>query len=419
MSAGWVARAQEVAAGGEPPEGWERIAGTAPPLLDGEVLRGAIAPLVAAIAWGGAVLREFVAGTPVDPLSVMLRLVALAMTVRAFLLGREVVRRVALLLRAPQCALVLAPERLLARLPDGDAAVERSEIVAITEQGAWQAGRPAGRRATRVYVVLASPLRTHLELPPIFDETPGVLAERLMRWRGAIVADPPPAPFLPAALASKVWDDAARGIRAPRTLVIPHGAGWLRRAPWATILLGFAILEGFLRASPEERGAIGAPAIAAVTFALVMVPGIWAWLTWRALAPHQGLAMVLTPAELLMRTRGGVLRVRWNRVQRLSIDARGRFSPIEGWAIDRALVIERQGDEPIRCDEAFLGVPAEVALGLCESYVHGAAQLARGAVASSATPAREHGIQPPQPVPQGPQGAPEREDTDAGDPRHG
>ncbi|MDQ3031099.1 MAG: hypothetical protein M3Y87_01685, partial [Myxococcota bacterium] len=372
VSEGWIALARDVARGKrEAPPGWQVLAGERPPLIDDESVRAVVAMFVAVLAWAGAVFREQVTGTPIDPFALFMRLVALAMTVRALLLGREIAARVAVWARARGCTLVLAPEGLWARLPQGEVSAERDEIVGITERGTWQTRR-AGRRYSPVYVVLASPMQTHLELPPIFDATAGVLAERLMRWRGAPALPEEPRFPDPAPLASKVYEDAARGVRDATTVVIRHGEGWMRRGPWATVLLGVAILEGFARASSEEQDALGAPVVGAAGIALVMVPMIWIFVTRRSIAPRMGVAMVLTSAELLMRAKGGVLRVRWPNLQRLSIDVRGRPSAIEGWAIQRALVIKRKDGAPITYDEAYLGVPAEVALTLCDAYASGA-----------------------------------------------
>lgn len=372
MSDAWIEIARDVARRArEAPAGWQVIRGERPAVLDQEGIRALAAPLVAAIAWAGAIFREMVAGTPIDPLALLMRLIALAMTVRVLLLGRALVERVAAWAGAGRSTLVLAPEGLWAQLPDETVSAEKAEILGISERGTWQA-RGAGRRFSPVYVVVASPLRAHIELPPIFDATPGVLAERLMRWRGAIELPESPRFPEPAALASKVYEDAARGIRDPGTIVIRHGRGWMRRGPWATVLLGVAILEGFARSSPAEQAAIGPVSIFAASIALVMVPLVWILWQRRSMAPQLGLAMVLTSAELLMRTRGGVLRVRWPNLQRLTIDSRGRFSIIEGWALRRSLVIKRKEGLPITYDEAFLGVPAEVALELFEAHARGA-----------------------------------------------
>lgn len=399
MSEPWIETAREVARGRrEAPAGWQVLAGERPTLIDAESIRAILALFVAVLAWTGAIFRELVAGTPIDPLGLFMRLVALAMTVRAVLLGRDVAARVSVWARARASTLILAPEGLWARLPEGEVAADRDEIAGVAERGTWQA-RSAGRRYSPVYVVLTSPMRTHLELPPIFDATPGVLAERLMRWRGATPLPEEPRFPEPAALASKVYDDAARGVRDPGTIVIRHGDGWMRRGPWATVLLGVAILEGFARAPAAQQEALGAPFVGAAALALVLVPLIWLFTTRRSIAPRLGLAMVLTPAELLMRAKGGVLRVRWPSLQRLSIDVRGRLSVIEGWALHRALVIKRKDGAPITYDEAFLGVPAEVALTLCDAYASGAL-LPREAASSSgeqavelAQPGAQHAVE--------------------------
>lgn len=416
MSDGWLATAREVAKGKrEAPAGWQVLAGERPPLIDDESVRALVAVLVAVLAWTGAAFRELVTGTPIDPLALFMRLLALAMTLRAALLGRGIVTRLALWARARECTLVLAPEGLWARLPGGEVSAERDEIVGVTERGTWQTRR-AGRRYSPVYVVVASPMQTHVELPPIFDATPGVLAERLMRWRGAAPLPEEPRFPDPAPLASKVYEDAARGVRDASTVVIRHGDGWMRRGPWATVLLGIAVLEGFARASAEEQQALGAPVVGAAGIALVMVPMAWIFMTRRSIAPRLGVAMVLTSAELLLRAKGGVLRVRWPSLQRLSIDVRGRLSAIEGWALQRALVIKRKDGAPITYDEAYLGVPAEVALTLCDAYASGAL-LPRDDRSSEGASRGEQAVELAEPVAERGTQREGAEPSDAGDAR--
>jgi hypothetical protein len=395
----WIASARQIARGErDAPRDWTVLRGERPPVLDADGLRALLAPLVAALAWAGAIFRELVAGSPIDPLALLMRLVALAMTVRAVLLGRAIVERLALWASSRGSILILAPDGLYARVPEGEVALERSEIVGITERGTWQR-RSAGRRFSPVYVIATSPLRCHLVLPPIFDATPGVLAERLLRWRALRTPESPAFPD-PAPLASKVYEDAARGVREPGTTVIHHGHDFLRRGPWATVLLAIAMLDGLARAGESERAMIlaetsGLAILALVATALVITPLAWVWYQRRSIAPQLGMAMVLTPAELLIRTRGGVLRVHWPRLQRLSIDARGRLSMLIGWEIRRALIIERKDGLPVRYDEAFLGVPAEVALELCDAYARGAVlpeppPLGRDQSVERAEPARDH-----------------------------
>lgn len=380
VTEGWIETARAVAQGRiDPPPGWDVLRGVRPAVLDEQGVRGLVAPLVAAIAWTGAVLREVIASSPFDPLALSMRVLAWAMTVRALLLASALFERLAAWATASRSALVMAPQGLLASLGGREHTADRQDIVAVAERGAWQT-RSAGRRFNPVYVVLASPSCTHLELPPIFEETPGVLAERLMRWRGPIEAREPPVRSGPARLPSEVYDDAARGIREPSTVVVRHGLGWLRRGPWASALLGVAIADGVLR-DPSEARVTGSLLVLAV--AAFLVPAAWIWAQRRSMAPQRGLAMVLTAEALWMRTRAGVLRVPWTDIRRTSIETRGRLSVVEGWAVHRALRIERKRGPSIDYDEAYLGIPAEVALELIEAHARGADQ-SRGGLTSSA-----------------------------------
>jgi hypothetical protein len=243
-------------------------------------------------------------------------------------------------------------------------------VVEVVESGAWQ--DRSGPRWADVYVVTRPDSgRLYLAIPPFFAHSPGVLAERLMRWRG--VPDSPVArtPAEPAELASKLFDAAAAGERPPGVSVIEHGPGWLRRGPYATVLLGAALLEGLLRASPERRAQLGAVTPLVIGLCLVVVPLLWIALTRRAMAPRKGLALLLTPAELLLRTRAGVQRVRWSQVARMQITARTAWSILYGAHESRSLIIERKGDDPISYAEPFLAVPPEVVLALGEAYRKG------------------------------------------------
>ena len=254
------------------------------------------------------------------------------------------------------------------RTPAGDFPVARQDVVSITEHGRFQAR--SGRRWADVYLVTrAGSGRGWLTLPPFFDASPGALSERLMRWLGVPEATEHegPAPE-PAPLASKLFDEVADGARPPRTTVIEHGPGWLRRGPYATILLGVAVLDGYLRLPATTRDTVGSIAPTVIIVALVIVPLLWFLITRYDIAPRKGIALILTPAEMLMRTRAGVHRVLWSEVDRLEITSRRSWSVIRGQHDARSLVIHRKDDDSITYVEAFLGAPAEVVLALCEAY---------------------------------------------------
>jgi hypothetical protein len=349
------------------PDDIEVLRGKAPPLVDAEALRWLSSVLLAAAVWGATVFRERLASTTLDPLLLLLRVVALGLTLRATLGAARQVRRVRLALASSRFGLAIAPEGLLLRTPEGDVAVPREDVVAVVERGDWR-GR-AGRRASEVYVVTAPRAgRTHVVLPPVFDETPGVLAERLMRWRGIDPADVGARWPQPAPLPSKLFDAVAAGERPPGVTVIRHGRRWLLRGPYASVLLGAAIAIGWMRLPDGSVAALGPTVPLALGATLLVAPLAWVALVRRDIAPRKGLALVLTPTEALMRTRRGVLCVPWDRVRRAAVEIEPSWSLVEGYHGVRRLLLQREGEPDIRYDEAFLGVPAEVAHALCDAY---------------------------------------------------
>ncbi len=344
------------------------LAGRWPPILEGDGIRGLLAPLLAATAWAGASFREVVAG-PVDPLALFMRLLAIGLSVRALFLLGGLLARLGLGVRASSARLVLMPDGLYARLPDGEHAMLRAEIAGISERGTWQ-GR-SGRHYAPVYVVGSTAAPLYLELPPIFEDTSGILAEQLMRWLGAKDAPEQPVFPDPVGLASKTYDEAAAGTLSDGTLAVKHGTRWLRGGPYSSALLAIAVVDGWLRAPAPIRDAIGVWPVAAAVTVSIVVPIGWILLARREIAPRHGLAMVLTPAEVLFRTRSGVLRTRWSKLARVTIDEKNAWSVLEGFHKSRALVLRRREDEPIRYEEVFLGIPAEVAQVLLDAYRRG------------------------------------------------
>jgi len=381
----WIVAAEAALAGrAAPQEDVDVLRGESPPLVDAALLGALGSGMLAAITWAATVFREQVTEAAIDPLVLLLRLLALGLTVRTALLFAGLAGRVRLVFSARQHALVLTPEGLLLRTPSGDVAVPKAWIVGVVERGDWRAR--AGRRTSDVYVVTAPESgRTHLALPPIFDATPGVLAERLMRWRGAVPASEAERPE-PVRLASKLYDEVAAGARPEGVAVIRHGRGWLVRGPYASVLLGIAVLVGFARLPEGTLALIGPMAPIAIAVCLALVPALWMWLVRREIRPRRGLALVLTPAEALMRTRAGVVRVTWRSVARLSVEVKGAWSLLEGHHGARHLLLARRNEPEVRYDEAYLGVPAEVALALCEAYRRGALPLGADAAAGGANP---------------------------------
>lgn len=366
----WVEQAER-ALSGEKIEGVVVVRGARGPLLDAESIRGLIAPFLAAVLWASAIFRETIAGTSIDPLALGLRIVALAFTLRVFVLGKVLFEKLGTWIAAPNFALVLTPEGLLYRTPRMDTAVPKDAIVGVLARGSWQE-RAAGARSVDVYVVVDPALgRTHLAIPPVLDETPGRLAERLMRWRGGIeeregFEHPPPNDS-----ASRVYEDAAAGKVIEGAAIVRHGRRWMTKGPYLVVVAAIAVGEGLVRGGPRVWEAIGPAVGGGLVLALLAVFGRWLWMTRRDVAPQKGLSMVLTPAELLIRTRHGVVRTHWPDLVRASPASKRAWSVLEGAHDARQLVITRRGAGPIRYEEPYMGIPIEVAQVLMDAYKAG------------------------------------------------
>lgn len=341
----------------------EIIPGQRPAVLEGDGVRALLVPMLAAVAWVGAAFRELVSDA-LDPLALLMRLLALGLSIRGLVLLFGLVARLRMWSIARRSFLVLTRHGLFASIGGRELAVPRDVVVAALEPSMWQR-RSAGRRYAPV-VVITSESPTFVTLPPIFDDTPSMLAERLMRWRGVVeVPDEPTFPA-PQGLASQVYDDAARGIAAPGVLTVPHGTRWLLRGPFLPLVLGALVVDGLARVTSTQRIALAPVALGSVLLAASVAWG-WYFLTRREITPRRGLAMVLTPSELLLRTRSGVLRTPWSSIEKIAIESKLGSSLLLGVHEVRTLVIVRRSEPVIRYDEAFLGHPAEAVRALLDA----------------------------------------------------
>jgi len=364
----WVADA-EAALRGESVEGVELVPGHRPPLIDAFARRALLTPFIAAFLWAAVVFRE-AQRQPLEPVALVLRLLALALTVRALLLLTQLGQRLLTSLKRERYGLALTEQGLLYRTPDTDHAILRADVLDVREPGHWR--ERGGARWAEVYLVTRPSVgRSYLALPPLLDATPGVLCERLMRWRGVLQAPEARETPRPTELPSKLFDEAARGQLPAGVVALRHGRGWLRRAPHATVLFGIVLLDGYLRLPAPVRGQLGLLMPALIVLCLVAVPLGWLSLMRADMAPRKGLSFVLTPAELMLRTRAGVLRVPWDELGKLEIVSRAGWSIVAGAHDSRTLTLNRKDDPPIHYSEAFLGVPAEVVIALCEAYKKG------------------------------------------------
>lgn len=379
----WVDRAEAALAGRATGDDEVKVLrGRRPPLLDAEGIQAVLAPMMAALVWAAAVFREMVVGTSVDPVALGLRLLALGLTLRVLILGATMVRRLRVYASHARWGLALTPEGLLLRSPELDLAVPKESVVGVVERGRWQE-RSGGRRWSEVYVVVDPSLgRTHLVLPPVFDDTAGLLAERLMRWRGPM-PEPVAPTAAPAPLASKLYDDAVARRTAEGVTVVRHGAAWIKQGPYALVLVAIAAIDSIARGGPAVWDAIDPWVGAGLVLAVLAIPARWLWMTRREVTPRRGVAMVLTPAECLIRTREGILRTRWKDLAKASVDSKKKWSILEAAHFERQLVLTRLHAPPIRYDEPFLGMPVEAAQILVDAYRRGVLPMGDAALESA------------------------------------
>jgi hypothetical protein len=368
VTTSWIDQA-EAAMRGEPAPDIELYPGERAALFDAQARSAMLAPFMASFLWAAVIFRERLTH-PLDPIALLLRLLALALSVRALILGVRFLRRLRVSLAHSRYALAFAEDGLLLRTPVADFALPKTDIIDIRQRGAWQ---DRGSNEGDVYVITRPDSgRTYVALPPLFARSPGVLAERLMRWRGAVQPPEQPIPREPAELPSKLFDAAATGAREPGTAVITQPRGYLiQRAPYATVLLGVTVLDGFLRLPVPLRAHVSSSVGLIVALCLGMVPLAYIVLERARVTPSKGIALLLTPAELLTRTRAGVRRLRFADLMRVEIHARKVWSILRGPHETRAVVLLLKDGEAVRYDEAGLSVPAEVVAALCDAYRKG------------------------------------------------
>src|ERR1700712_1238400 len=186
----------------------------APALLDASGARALMSPFLAGFMWAAVVFRETQTHSTLDPLALLLRVLALSMTLRAVGVLWSFARKLRLLLQHRRYGLVLTDEGVLFRAPDRDVVVPISDVLDIREQEAASLSARASSSGAEVYLVThPNSARTHVALPPLFAASPRALAERLMRWRGmGPAATPLPAASAePLSLPSKLWERIASG----------------------------------------------------------------------------------------------------------------------------------------------------------------------------------------------------------------
>jgi hypothetical protein len=94
------------------------------------------------------------------------------------------------------------------------------------------------------------------------------------------------------------------------------------------------------------------------------------WLVWmgRRRATRLGIAMLLTPEELIVRGPGGAVGAPWGQLAGTAVVTRLGWSPFFGSFTARSLSLGDPHGTHLTIDAGFLGVPAEVLAALVEAY---------------------------------------------------
>lgn len=362
----WIDKAR-VALDGKHDADVEVVGKRRPPVFDIDGVQAVTAPLVAACAWLGAIFRESVIGHPLDFWALLLRLFGLALTIRAVLLGWSLYNRIRAWLNTEKYGLALTREGLLLRTPGGDKALSREQIIGIRECSR-QSGR-TGHRWRDLYLVTRPETGSlYVAVGPFFDASSSILAARLTRWLGPVTPQASSGYPNPNQPADMLFKQVRAGQRPQGVLAIPFGRAWIKRAPYASVLLGFAVLDGFIRFEPLAGTTIAPTVPLAIAICLIAVPLVWLIMVRRQLGPITRAALLMTPAALLISIRAQIEQISWSQYLRAEIVTKNVWSMLEGTYESRSIVCSDDQGFTVTISEAYLGIPAEVIVAAAEAY---------------------------------------------------
>lgn len=353
------------AAQGKRARGIEVLRAESPPWLDGAVMRAMMSVLMAGFIVGAAVLRtRMSAGTPFDLMALLLRTAGLAFVVRAAIAIVIALRERLHRSRASHNVLAWSEHGIYERTPEGERFFARGDVLgALLEE---TPERSALAQSKRVWLV-ARPAEGKVrcwQLAAHYAQKPEILVARLSPWVVPAPALARPRERESISLEAR-YARAAQGKPAEGEVPVPEGFGYRARAPYAA-LLGVAFALDALWSAGPLRARILSPALLSCVLVLALFAGWFVWMGRRR-ATRLGIAMLITPEELLVRGRGGVLGVPWPQLQAAQVSARMAWSPFLGSFSVRTLVVTTTHGEVMSFDAGFLGVPPEVLAAVLDS----------------------------------------------------
>jgi hypothetical protein len=356
----WIERAEAVfdgVAADPTASGVELLLGRPPPILDAYGRRALlVTPLLAAFMIAAATFLEQQRG-PLDPVGLVLRLLALSLAVRSVVLCVPLVGRIRTYLHHRDYKLALTEAGLLLRTPQCDVAVEKRDIIDVCEQLRPRKEREPGWSLLFV-VTRPQSGRLYVSIPPVFARTPSLLVEQLTAWSSSDVQ---------AEAVVHAGADAPSGT-GESNVTIPWRRGLPARGPYATMLLGVVLLEGYLRMPEAMRARLTTLVISVVVACVIVLPLAWLSLRRLRMGPRDGAALRLSSAEFIVSTRRGPQHIRWREVTRVEAQVNAMWSLLSGVHEVRALVLRRFGVDTIRRTDEMLETPIEVVSRICEAY---------------------------------------------------
>jgi hypothetical protein len=351
---------------GKRASGVEVLRAEAPPLLDGAAMRAMMSLLMAGFIVGAALLRtRMTSDTPFDLMALLLRTAALAFVVRAVLALFVALRAFADKARARNNVLAWSEAGMLEQTPEGERFLLRKDVLGILLEERPERSLVAQSKAVWVAALPRNRKVQFWQLTAHYAGKPEILCARLAPWLQPRLEPTERREREPSSLEER-YARAARGKPGEGEVAVPEGFGYRRRAPYAA-LLGIVFALDALWSAGALRARILSPALLSCVLALVLFVGWFVWMGKRR-ASRLGIAMLITPEELLVRGPGGVMGVPWSQLASAQVHARMAWSPFWGSFAVRTLVVGTTHGETLSFDAGFLGVPPEVLAAVLESY---------------------------------------------------
>lgn len=255
-------------------------------------------------------------------------------------------------------AIVLDDDALV--LLDGDDArvLPKPSVAAVVEDP------PRGSAIGSVSLIVRGDGPCLVVLPTPLARPAAATARRLERYLGPVVLPEHHVHPAPDASPTRTFDEAEAGRPPVGATTMRRTLGWLLEGPYAGVVI---VLVLGVRAASGEL--VLEPPLIATAALCLLLPGMWLVRGMRMRTSK--LAFVATPAELLVRSQGGVHRFPWPEVVRVDTVDRRTWNVLTGLTRSRAVVVEREDGTQIVFDERELPVAAYHVRALFEAYLDG------------------------------------------------